>query len=383
MATNEQAVRTIPKRTHSYNNAPLDSNNGRRNSNPVTPNDIHVTDTGIVREKQGKVYCDNKPPKVELITNGDFSVESPELITNGDFSDGLTGWTLRGARSATQTLVAAGLEMYSGTAEDNQNRMSETSTPQGYINRTYELTIDASDFLNSSTGYIRLDGVYDSSNIIGFNASTTSVTFQAYRNFTKIVFFAGGSNKYYTVDNISLKELGQDWSLGGGWGIGSGVATHNGSTNANISQNVPLVVGTAYDITYTVVNASAGSKIGIAPNSLNIQYPRTSDGTYTETFTASLTNLYIRSLWNNGNPVSVDNISLSRTVLETEYLYHEVLVRDEFNNLVALVRNSNEGDISTGSYENNQGVKNRPVPRTKTVDGRTSRNIDSNGQPTL
>ena len=131
MATNEQAVRTIPKRTHSYNNAPLDSNNGRRNSNPVTPNDIHITDTGIVREKQGKVY--------------------------------------------------------------------------------FEL--------------------------------------------------------------------------------------------------------------------------------------------------------------NKGK--------------EADALYFEVLVRDEFNNLVALVRNSNEGDISTGSYENNQGVKNRPVPRTKTVDGRTSRNIDSNGQPTL
>ena len=56
MATNEQAVRTIPKRSHSYNNAPLNSNNGRNNNNPITSNDIHITNTGIVREKQGKVF---------------------------------------------------------------------------------------------------------------------------------------------------------------------------------------------------------------------------------------------------------------------------------------------------------------------------------------
>lgn len=343
----------------------------RVNFNEIDANSISVSDTGVVNLSRGNVYYDNKPPKVDLITNGDFSVESPELITNGDFSDGLTGWTLRGARSATQTLVAAGLEMYSGTAVDNQNRMSETSTPQGYLNKTYILTLDASDFVGSTAGYIRLDGVYDSSNIIRFTASTTSVTFQAYRNFTKIVFFAGGSNKYYTVDNISLKELGQDWSLGGGWGIGSGVATHNGSTNANISQNVPLVVGTAYDITYTVVNASAGSQIGIAPNSLNIQYPRTSDGTYTETFTASLANLYIRSLWNNGNPVSIDNISLSRTVLETEYSYFKVLIKDEWGNLTEMLRNSNKDDVSeSGAYVNNQTIQDKSLYQRGRKDNR-------------
>ena len=365
MATNEQAVRTIPKRTHSYNNAPLDSNNGRRNSNPVTPNDIHVTDTGIVREKQGKVYCDNKPPKVELIKNGDFSVEGVEEITNGDFATDSdwskqTGWT-----------ISRGTANFRGVGSGNRNIYQTIMT----VGRTYTLKYDVLNFVRGGIRNVSRSGAITRNT----NGTYTEVFVATYSS----LYLKCDAFSELSIDNVSVKELGADWSLGGGWGVGSDVATHSGSTNANISQNVPLVVGTAYDITYTVVNASAGSQIGIAPNSLNIQYPRTSDGTYTETFTASLTNLYIRSLWNNGNPVSVDNISLSRTVLETEYLYHEVLVRDEFNNLVALVRNSNEGDISTGSYENNQGVKNRPVPRTKTVDGRTSRNIDSNGQPTL
>jgi surface protein len=127
---------------------------------------------------------------------GSPTVIEPEFVTNGDFNDGLTGWTLTGAASATQTLVAGGLEMYSGTVAGNQNRMSQTSTPQGYINKTYTLTLDASDFVGSNAGYIRLNGYYDSSNIIRFTASTTSVTFKAYRDFTFIVFFAGGANKY-------------------------------------------------------------------------------------------------------------------------------------------------------------------------------------------
>ncbi len=107
-----------------------------------------------------------------------------------------------------------------------------------------------------------------------------------------------------------------DWSKGGGWSINGGIATHNGNSNSNIAQNIPLSVGTDYSVTYTVVNASAGSRIGISTNATSIQIERTTDGTYTETFTATLTSFYIRSLWNNGNPVSVDNVSVKKVDLD-------------------------------------------------------------------
>ena len=104
------------------------------------------------------------------------------------------------------------------------------------------------------------------------------------------------------------------WSTGGGWSIGGGVATANGNANSNISQNIPLTVGNAYSVTYTVVNSSVGSRIGIAPQGTTIQIIRTADGTYTETFTAATSSFYIRSLWNNGSPVSVDNVSVKEWV---------------------------------------------------------------------
>ena len=257
---------------------------------------------------------------------GSPTVIDPEFVTNGDFNDGLTGWTLTGAESATQTLVAGGLEMYSGTVADNQNRMSQTSTPQGYLNKTYTLTIDASDFVGSNAGYIRLDGYYDSSNIIRFTASTTSVTFKAYRNFTFIVFFSGGANKYYTVDNISLKEVlnapsldlnpnfgTSEYKLYGdaetarnelvnnyGWTItdGGGVLPTDESfefsvdTNSQTlgSENIDLTIGSTIDASsWSSVTASGVSYLagGNNPSYYNTGFSVTSGSTYRLSFTLS------------------------------------------------------------------------------------------------
>jgi hypothetical protein len=133
-------------------------------------------------------------------------VLSDEFITNGDFSNGEAGWTTQGS-SSTQEIVDGGLRMYSGTAADNDNRMSKTSTLNGYLGKTYILSIDATDFSGGNYGYMRLDGVYDSSNIISFSAVAGKVTFTAYRDFDFVLFVAGGYEKYYTIDNVSIKEI--------------------------------------------------------------------------------------------------------------------------------------------------------------------------------
>jgi hypothetical protein len=105
---------------------------------------------------------------------------------------------------------------------------------------------------------------------------------------------------------------------------------------------------------------------------------------------------------NNGrssdNPVTPRDVSVTNTgivmekkgrvyfqiqITHIDSLYAEVVVRDEFNNLVALVRNSNEGDESSGSYVNNQGVKNIPIPRVSRINGLPSRNFNADGSKTL
>ena len=130
----------------------------------------------------------------------DFS----ELITNGYFDDA-TGWTKSSTSSATQEIVAGALRMYTGTSGDNSNSMSTTSA-SGSEGNVYRLNITASNYVNGTYGYIRLDGAYDASNVISFEAGTQSVYFTAYRDFTSIQFFAGSHSAYYTIDDVSLVE---------------------------------------------------------------------------------------------------------------------------------------------------------------------------------
>ncbi len=152
------------------------------------------------------LYDWSHPEKDVFDDTGRAEVLSDEFITNGDFSNGEAGWTTQGS-SSTQDIVDGGLRMYSGTAADNDNRMSKTSTLNGYLGKTYILSIDATDFIGGDHGYMRLDGAYDPSNIISFSAVAGKITFTAYRDFDYVLFVAGGYEKYYTIDNFSIKEI--------------------------------------------------------------------------------------------------------------------------------------------------------------------------------
>lgn len=131
----------------------------------------------------------------------------PNLVTNGDFSDGDTGWVKGTAPSATQEVVNGSLVMYAGSASDSNNALSRTDTLQGYNNKMYKLELSRSNFVNGSIGYLRLDGAYDSSNIISFSEGTSIIYFTAYRDFTHIRFFAGSAEAGYTIDNVSVKQI--------------------------------------------------------------------------------------------------------------------------------------------------------------------------------
>ena len=179
-----------------------------------------------------------------------------------------------------------------------------------------------------------------------------SYSFEGIGDFDRLQFQAkSGATTSFDITNISVIEITDDtnlprinyegfsyqdalgselvvngdfatdsnWSKGGNWSIGGGLATANGNSNGNIAQSIPLTIGATYSVTYTVVNASVGTRIGISTDAISIQIQRTENGTYTETFIASLTSFYIRALWNNGNPASIDNVSVK------EYLGQEVV----------------------------------------------------------
>ena len=135
-------------------------------------------------------------------------VLSSEYVKNGDFSNGLTDWSFTGASSGFQQDTGSGIKMYSGSVADANNALSTSATLNfaGTLGNMYKMEITASDFINGTTGSIRLDSVYDASNIISFSEGTQTVYFTAYRDFTFIQFFAGTSDATITVNSISIKE---------------------------------------------------------------------------------------------------------------------------------------------------------------------------------
>ena len=116
------------------------------------------------------------------------------------------------------------------------------------------------------------------------------------------------------ITNGDFTNGSTGWTLGSGWSIGAGVANASGSVNANISQNIFLTIGSKYEVTYTVLNASTGARVGLAPNGSTVQNIRTENGTYTEIYEAVNASFYIRNLWNNGVGLSITNVSVKQAI---------------------------------------------------------------------
>ena len=253
----------------------------------------------------------------ELVQNGNFEQIGSEFITNGYFSDGTTGWVKGTAPSATQEVVNGALVMYAGSNADANNALSRTDTPQGYNGKIYKLELNRSDFVNGTLGYLRLDGVYDPSNIISFGAGTSDIYFTAYRDFTHVRFFAGSAEAGYTIDNVSLKEVGQNWTFGTGWSIEDGVVSAN-APSGNLDQSLSATSGSKYRVTFTILNYVSGDiRWRFTGTSNENGTLRSANGTYTEEITLTNNQSIFRFPATSG-VMDIDNVSIVEVTDDTD-----------------------------------------------------------------
>ena len=169
-----------------------------------------------------------------------------------------------------------------------------------------------------------------------------------------------------SITNISVKEVGQDWTLGTGWSVdqANSKAVHDSSAGATAIQNtsVSVVVGKKYELKYTASNLSGGyirAEMGGLTPEFNF-----SDGTYTYNFTATTNaNLYITASAN----VEVTNISVKEITDDTDlprinyegFSYQDSLGSEEVVN----------GDFATNS---NWSLGNWTIENnTVTIDGQS------------
>jgi len=124
-----------------------------------------------------------------------------------------------------------------------------------------------------------------------------------------------------SITNISVKEVGQDWTFGTGWSIEDDggnlkAVADNAAFGVSLTQNIAFVDGQKYRVTYTISDYTSGA-ITMNLGSGVTGATRNSNGTYTEDYVHSGVNtLYVRPSTNNTS-LTIDNISVKEITDDT------------------------------------------------------------------
>ena len=290
----------------------------------------------------------------EEVTNGDFSQEGSEEVTNGNFatdSDWIkgTGWSIAngkasitesGAVTLAQTLttpltsgkiykviytvsnyVGSGIikVQFAGDGTLSGQNITANGTYVEYLTTTGNYTIvrlkalgnnggftgsidnvsvkevgqdwtlsdvvnitenglsvNPSSFVFFATRYaiengknykVTLDSVVTSGDLLLYTGtqfatidSTNSYTFYTTSDSSQIRFRSGGSGFTGSINNISVKEVGQGWTLGDAFTVSNNELVCDGSQTANsfVTQTVGFIAGRTYRLNYKVSNLTAG-----------------------------------------------------------------------------------------------------------------------------
>ena len=264
-----------------------------------------------------------------LVQNGDFSEEGVQEVSNGSFSQ-------------------EGVELLSQPV----NLVTDFTTNSGGV------IVDADTFTTSGGG---LDGIKKSFLTVGkyyklvIEGDTTSSGFTIGSLGNSGNEYGSGFGTHYfkcinsglwirqntsgttNITNFSVREVGQDWTLGTGWSIGEDKAVCDGTNNADITQ-VGSIVGKTYKATLSVSENNVGRVNVYIGGTFAGQTTNGATGDFTFYATATDTNL-IRIRSNNSFNGSITNISVKEVGQNWDFT-STTTVGDGFANI-----------FSDGSYQ--------------------------------
>jgi len=205
---------------------------------------------------------------VQEVSNGSFSQEGSEEITNGDFENGSTGWALNG------------WTISNGKANCNGITANLIQSNVGSANKTFKLVFTISNYIS---GKVIPSFVGLSNESLEYNANGTYTTYISSLTDLRFVFYGNLFNG--SIDNVSVREVGQDWTLGTGWSIAEDKASSDGSqtSNSSLFQSNVLTQNKYYKFEFTLSNVTSGAvrlRNGIGDYETYISY-QNSNGTYT------------------------------------------------------------------------------------------------------
>ena len=273
----------------------------------------------------------------EEVSNGNFSQEGSELVTNGSF-DTDSNWT-----KGTGWSIDSGDASCDGTQTSNSNLFQAISFTVG---KQYKVSYEISNF---SSGTVKI--------VFG---DTGGILRSANGNYIEYFTFVSGSNFYIqansdftgSIDNVSVKEVGQNWTLQNGWSIEDNKAIFSGSVSSyrKVFQENIITIGKQYKLTFEIDSISSGS---IA----NFGYSESFNtiGIKTQYFTAIYDDLYLEP--SNDAVISVTNISVKE--VGQDWTFETGWSVDQANSKAVSDGTSSNSNLFTTSafYSGNPQVK--------------------------
>ena len=187
---------------------------------------------------------------VQEVSNGSFSQEGSELVTNGDFSNGSTDWNLTRGNVINDKLV------FNTTGQPSGSRsVFAIQTNVADLNKIYKVEFTISDYVS---GQFRLRKPFITSDTFG------NGTYTYYGTASEINFELQGRldiEHNFSIDNVSVREVAQNWTLGTGWSIGEDKATFDETIGGagDIVQNSILTSGKSYKLTFDTLETNGGN----------------------------------------------------------------------------------------------------------------------------
>ena len=186
-----------------------------------------------------------------LVSNGDFSQEGSEQITNGNFATD-SDWTKQ-----TSWSISGGAANYDFLSDAKYIR--QTLLSGGFVaGKSYKINFE----ITSGTAYMNVSsngGGLISLNSYSVGSYSIYVTASASGS-DLLIYGRNTSGTAFSIDNVSVKEVGQDWTLGTGWTIGDNkaerlvAASSSDLVQASLFPNLTSTFRISFDI-----EATAGS----------------------------------------------------------------------------------------------------------------------------
>ncbi len=253
-----------------------------------------VTKDGLIKNVQ--ILSGN------LVQNGDFSEIGSELITNGDFSNNGTGWNYQLGWTFSNNQAH-----FENLGTSNRNLWQSPLVSGKFYKLTFEITSITSGFIINANSSITDDTQF----------STVGIHTQYFKADNVNLYLKASSDANLSIDNVSVKEVGQNWTFGTGWSIEDGVVSANAPTG-NLDQSLTVTSGSKYRVTFTISNYVSGDiRWRFTGTSNENGTLRSANGTYTEEITLT-NNQSVFRFPATGGVMDIDSISIIEITDDTD-----------------------------------------------------------------